>query len=31
MQAFGYASQRQTLDYFCIQEREIEWIYSMEL
>ena len=32
MRAYGHASQRQTLEYLCIQEAEIDSIYtSLEL
>jgi hypothetical protein len=32
MQAFGHATQQQTLEYLCIQEAEIDSIYTkMEL
>jgi len=31
MVAFGHSTQRQTLDYLCIQAEEIEEIYSLEL
>ena len=30
MEAFGHASQKQTLSYLCIQEQEIQNVY-MEL
>ena len=32
MQALGHATQRQTMEYLCIQEKEIENVYTaMEL
>ena len=31
MEAFGHASQRQTLDYLCIQAQELKDIYANEL
>jgi len=31
MEAFGHASQKQTLNYLCIQPEEVKVIYSMEL
>ena len=31
MVAFGHSTQQQTLDYLCIQAKEIEEIYGLEL
>ncbi len=31
MEAFGHATQRQTLDYLCIQAEEIQELYALEL
>lgn len=31
MEAFGHATQRQTLDYLCIQSEEIQELYALEL
>jgi len=31
VEAFGHATQRQTLDYLCIQPQEIQAVYEMEL
>ncbi|MGK7874022.1 MAG: tyrosine-type recombinase/integrase [Xenococcaceae cyanobacterium] len=31
MEAFGHASQKQTLDYLCIQAEEITQLYTLEL
>lgn len=29
--AYGHASERQTLDYLCVQAQEIEELYDLEL
>jgi hypothetical protein len=31
MEAFGHTSQKQTLDYLCIQAEEVAELYDLEL